>query len=195
MSYFPGRDGSLKFETKDLVWEQGQQKQVVPWNHIRSVTSSLDGAVIHWGEQSLLIPKDVVWFEFVVEDIISKARAANPRYEGPAPVTKVRELKLPSDRQEHMSYIRRAQRFYKERCPTYQEFMAFLEANLEWVFNEDTYYECSMAMCSGSPVDEGYSTDLLIPRSAKWYYRFEKSVGGGRRSGRELLEALRAIEP
>lgn len=195
MSYFPGSHGSVNFEAKELVWEQGGVKQRVPWSEIRSVTSGVEGAVVHWGEQSLLIPKDVVWFEFVVEDIISKARTANPGYEGPAPVTKTRELKLPSDRQGQSSYTRRAQRFYKERCPGYQEFMAFLTANPEWVFNEDTYYECSMAMCSGSPVDEGYSSDLVIPPNEQWYRRFEKKVGGGLRSGRELLEVLKAIEP
>ena len=52
-----------------------------------------------------------------------------------------------------------------------------------------------MAMCSGSPVDEGYSTDLDIPDSESWYREFEERVRSGRYTGRELLQALKAIRP
>ncbi len=194
MSYFPaGGYGSVTFEARELVWSEGDHEQRVPWSAIRLVTSGSGGALVHWGENSLLIPRDVVWFEFVVEDIIIKARAANPGYEGPDPSNVPRELKLPSDHQGRTNYTRRAQRFYRDRCPNYQEFLAFLEANPDWVFDEDDYSECSLAMCSGSNVAEGLSTDLAIPDTEAWYGRFEKRVGGGRHTGRDLLDALKAV--
>ena len=189
MSYFPGKSGSVRFESDALVWapRDGEERRV-DWSAIRSVASIEDGA-------PLLIPKDVVWFEFVVEDLVGKARQANPNYDGPVPEEKPRDLKIPKDSSEQQYYIRRAQRFYKDRCPNIEEFESFLEANLDWEFVENSYYECSMAMCSGSPVDEGYSTDLDIPDSESWYREFEERVRSGRYTGRELLQALKAIRP
>lgn len=167
----------------------------VDWSAIRSVLTGPDGATVLSDGVPLLIPSDVVWFEFVVEDIIDKARQANPSYDGPTPEEKPRDLRIPKEARQQQYYTRRAQRFYKDRCPNYQEFKAFLEANLDWEFVENSYYECAMSMCSGSPVDEGYTTDLVIPSSEGWYRRFEKRVRNGCHSGRELLEVLKRMEP
>lgn len=196
MSYFPGVSGSLSFRSNELVWEtRDGGSQGVDWSAIRSVTTGNEGATVLSDGPPLLIPNDIVWFEFVVEDIIGKARKANPNYDGPLPVQKPRDLRIPRAADEQLYYTRRAQRFYKDRCPSYHEFKAFLEANLDWEFVEDSYYECSMSMCSGSPVDEGHSTDLVIPTSEAWYRKFEKSVRSGRYTGGELLIALKAVEP
>lgn len=196
MSYFPiGRVGSINFEKDELVCIRGDDEQRIHWSSIRSVRIEEEGARVEGSKNTILVPKDVVWFDLVVEDIITKARAANPRYEGPVQAVAARDLRVPSESQERANYIRRAQRFYKDRCPNYEEFLAFLTANQDFDFDESTYFACSMAMCSGSPVDEGFSTDLSIPKSFTWYRKFEKAVGGGRRSGRELLEVLTTIGP
>lgn len=195
MSYFPGGGGAVSFERKALVWSEGEEEHRVPWAEIRLVETAGAGATVHFGDRSLLLPRDIMWFEFVIEDIIEKARAANPGYEGPPPTTVPRSLALPSSHQERLNYARRAQRFYRDRCPSYQEFKAFLEANPDWVFDESSFYECSLSLCSGSPVGEGFSTDLKIPKSARWYTRFEKASRGRRLSGRKLLEILSSIEP
>ena len=196
MSFFPGNHGAVYFEKDALLWRvRGEEDRRVRWSRISSVTTGDEGATIHSDCEPLLIPTDVVWYEFVVEDIISEARRHNPNYKGPVPVSKPRDLRIPKDNQEQHNYTRRAQRFYKDRCPNYQEFKAFLEANLEWEFTENSYYACSMSMCSGSPVDEGYSTDLVVPKSESWYRKFEKLAPRGSYTGAQLLEVLKGIEP
>jgi hypothetical protein len=198
MSTWPADDGNVIFEKESLVWAprpgKGERREV-PWSSIRLVTTGEKGATVHSVDSSLFIPEDVVWFEFVVEDIIAMARKANPNYEGPPPTPEIRSLAIPTTHAERLVYVRRAQRFYKDRCPNYQEFQAFLEANPDWSFDEGSYYECSMSLCSGSPVDEGYSSDLIIPPSQAWYRRFEKAAGQDPRTGAELLKVLKTIEP
>lgn len=196
MSYFPGPQGAVTFEPEVLVWEpRVGETQRVPWASIRSVKSEEIGAMVTWAEQSLLIPSSVVWFEFMAEDLMKRAIKANPAYEGQAPIPRESELAVPPDHQGALDYTRAAQRFYGDRCPNYYEFKAFLAKNRNRMFDESSFYECSMSVCSGSPVREGFSTDLVIPKSENWYNVFEKKVGNGRYRGRELLEVLNTIEP
>lgn len=114
---------------------------------------------------------------------------------GPGSAPRTRPLQIPRTHAEKVDYAIDAQKFYGDRCPTYFEFRAFLAANLDWVFDEGSFYECSMSMCSGSPVGEGYSTDLVIPASATWYRQFEAGAGQGRARGRDLLAILSRIRP
>lgn len=191
--FFLGQSCTTSLERDKLVINQGDKTTEIPWTEIRMVTTDDRGATLHLAKGTELVPQSVVWYEFVVEDIIEKARQANPHYEGPPPSAKPRSLEIPGAHQEQMNYIRRAQRFYKDRCPSYDELKAFLEANPDWEFDETTYYECSMAMCSGSPVGEGYNTDLKIPDSEKWYFEFEKQTGHKPFAGRDLLKVLNSI--
>jgi hypothetical protein len=193
MAYLPGQQCSANFEKDKLVWEQNRERIEIPWSQIRLVTEGAQGATVHFGNSSVLVSKTIVWYEFAVEDIITKARQANPAYEGPVVEPKPRALEIPYDSQQQLNYTRRAQRFYKDRCPNRAEFKAFLEANLSWVFDENSYYECSMSMCSGSPVKEGYNTDLVIPPSEKWYFAFEKLAPTGNFTGRQLLAILNTV--
>jgi hypothetical protein len=193
MAYLPGQQCSAYFEKDKLVWEQNGQRRDIPWSEIRLVTEGNQGATVYFGDDSVLVSSTIVWYEFTVEDIIQKACQANPRYEGPVPTPKPRELRVPQGNDEQVVYTRAAQRFYRNRCPSRSEFKAFLEANMNWVFDESCYYECSMSMCSGSPVGEGYSTDLVIPASEKWYGEFEKLARTGKYRGCQLLDILNGI--
>ena len=195
MSYYPGTNCSVWIEKDNLLWTQDGKERKIPWSDIRLVTPGPEGATVLLASESVLISNTVVWYEFVVEDIIKMARAANPAYQGPAPVHQPRALEMPTGHSEMLSYTRRAQRSYGNRCPNYQEFKAFLEANAHRVFDEGSFYECSMSMCSGSPVGEGYNTDLKIPPSEKWYHQFEKKAGNKRYRGSELLALLSTIDP
>lgn len=192
MAYFPGPTGTLRFEKTKLVWspDPGDEQQI-PWAEIFSVSPSDSGATIEHAGGSLVVPKSIVWFEFVVEDMIAAARAANPSYRGPIPEAKPRELTIPSGHDAQLVYTRRAQRFYGKRCPSYEEFRTFLEANPNWVFDESSSYQCAMSMCSGAPVGEGLSTDLDIPKGYTWYHKLEKKAGGGSHSGKDLLALLK----
>lgn len=51
--------------------------------------------------------------------------------------------------------------------------MAFLRANSSFVFDERSFYECSMAYCGGGSVSEGYGSDIDI-NAPPWFRTFEK---------------------
>ncbi|MDQ7826493.1 MAG: hypothetical protein RDV48_27065 [Candidatus Eremiobacteraeota bacterium] len=198
MAYYPrlglqhGGD-CIEFEKSELVWKLGKKIQRVPWSKIRSVRKSDEGVTLDLATGAVFIPNDYVWFDFIVEDIIERAQRENPRYEGPSTSLKPRSLAIPQDGEGQMFYARRAQRFYKDRFPTIAEFEEFLRANLGWIFDESTYYASAMSMCTGCPVDEGYSSDLHIPSTAQWFRQFQQRAGQGRYSGKALLVVLAEI--
>lgn len=101
-----------------------------------------------------------------------------------------RLLAIPATHQERMEHCRRQQQFYGNRFPEYHEFVEFLTCNRNFVFTEDSYYECSMSYCGGGPVSEGYSTDIDINAPA-WFRTFERSTRSKEHwTGRELLHLL-----
>jgi hypothetical protein len=200
IGYFPRLglshgDDSLKFTRNEMIFKRGGKERHIPWSEMRSVTKSQDGATLHLANETVFIPNDYVWFEFVIEDMIEIASRVNPAFSRPVAPLEKRNLKVPKNHEEQLVYTRRAQRFYRERFPTYTEFEEFLQANLDWLFDESTYYACSMSMCTGSPVGEGYSTDLKIPPDAQWFRQFEEKAGSGCHKGSALLEILHTIAP
>lgn len=101
-------------------------------------------------------------------------------------------LALPAGHDQQLEHARQAQRYFKNRFPTKEEFGAFLRANAGFSFNESSYYECSMAYCAGGPVSEGYSTDVDINAPA-WFRQFERTNQGKRMTGRELWAVLQSL--
>jgi hypothetical protein len=166
----------------------------MPWAQISDVVLTLDGADVHMPANTVFIPSDYVWFEFVMEDVAAQAFKSNPGYRGSQPKRERGPLAIPSDREGQSNYARRAQRFYNDRFPSRAEFEAFLEANPDWMFDESTYYASAMSMFTGYPVDEGYGSDLPIPAAAVWFRQFQKRVGSQRHEGRALLKLLRTLE-
>lgn len=102
-------------------------------------------------------------------------------------------LTLPREHAAVVDYCLQAGRFFGERFPSHQEFAEFLAANPTTIFDESSFYQCSMAYCAGGPVSEGYSTD--VDRNApSWFRQFESMTGGRRLRGADLLLILQTLQ-
>ena len=83
--------------------------------------------------------------------------------------------------------------------PTYGEYRQFLERHAQRQFNENSYYECSMAILGEGQVSEGYASDMDMD-APDWFAECERrsqarGLWSQPTSGSEILSVLLEVDP